>query len=201
MRCDSTTPLGRPVLPLVKNTTCVCALPSGPTASRRRPATPDPQRRTASSCVSGASPTPDASAAWGSSAISSVGLAYSSTSAASSAPRRAFTGMNAAPRRASASKIGMASSDVSPHHATRSPSPMPREATARATWLARASSSPKVRASSASVAARCRGVARAACRTTSPTSRSGAGRCTLTRGSWPPARSRRTARSRSTRWR
>ena len=78
--------------------------------------------------------------------------------------------MKGAPSLANAPKIGIAANPVSPHHATRSPRPTPRAASARATWLVRASSSPKVRSSSPIVAASRRTTA-AACRITFPTSR------------------------------
>ena len=128
-RFESTTPFGRPVLPLVKKTTWVDASlrPSGlpaSTASSRSAAA------NSSAWGTGSGSRPSKSAACDSSAISRCGFAYSSTSTASSAPRRALTGMNAAPRRARALKIGIASSDVSPHHATRSPTPMPSPASA-----------------------------------------------------------------------
>ena len=110
-------------------------------------------------------------ASCASSTTVSRGRAYPITSAASSALSRALTGMNAAPSLASAPKIGIASSPVSPHQATRSPRLTPRAARARATWFDASSSSPKVSSSAPSVAARRPGTTRAPWRITSPTSR------------------------------
>ena len=78
--------------------------------------------------------------------------------------------MNAAPSFAAAPKTGMASSDVSPHHATRSPRPTPAAASVRAMRLDAASSSPKVSSSGPIVAASRVGTTPAACRSTSPIS-------------------------------
>ena len=88
------------------------------------------------------------------------------------APRRtdarAFKGANTAPSFARAPNTGSASSEVSPHHSTRSPRPMPSDAKPFAMRFAAASNSPNVIASSSSVAAIASGAVRAACARISP---------------------------------
>ena len=161
--------MGRPVLPLVKKMTCG-SRSSSPGASTSA-AGAGAAARSSSAWETRSKPRPSIWPACSSSASSSRGRAYPTTVAASSAPRRAFTGANTAPSFASAKKIVSASSEVSPHHATRSPCPTPMPASACPARLARSSSSANVTEPPEScVAATRRGVERAACRSTFPIS-------------------------------
>ena len=158
VRCDNTTPFGRPVLPLVKKMTC------GSRSSRSDASGPSAtpvgisgengtSTRVASSAPASTCDSPHRS---------SRGRAYSATGAISSTDARAFSGANTAPIFASAANTGTASIEVSPHHSTRSPRPTQSPRRPFAMRLARRSSSPNVRASSSSVTAIASGATRAA---------------------------------------
>ncbi len=146
-RWDRTTPFGRPVLPLVKKITwgSVSRRPGSSIgalgSSRRRassttrsgssaysrPAASRPASPTGSNAQAGmpaSSASFPATPARAESTIRSEGRASRATSAASSAPTRAFNGAKTAPSRASATKSGRTSIDVSAQPTTRSPWPI-----------------------------------------------------------------------------
>src|SRR5207247_2558994 len=123
-------------------------------------------RRPSASSVRTGMPRSAAPSAWAASTMTSDGRISLMTSAASDGESSPLTGAKTAPSLASATNTGARSRSVLLHTATRSPGETPR---ARATWLDRPSSAPKVRERSPWTMASRSGTPRAAFRTTSPT--------------------------------
>ena len=129
-RCESTTPLGRPVLPLVKNSTCgSLSRRAGSTTSSSRESVRPSAAPAGDSGRRGAAAS--ASAACAASATSSRARASFARSAASSRPSRALSGANTAPSLASATKAAARRAPCPPRPTTRSPWPTP---SARRAW-------------------------------------------------------------------
>ena len=129
-RCEITAPFGRPVLPLVKNTTCVSVSRSrGSWTSASSSPLPNPANSAKGTPIRAATAAP--SAARSASATIAVGLAAAIITSASSGASSGLIGANTAPSFASAANSGSTSSVVSFHATTRSVCPTPSAASAR----------------------------------------------------------------------
>ncbi len=122
-RCDSTTPFGRPVLPLVKKMTCGSrSSSSAASGGRAAPVGISGENGTSTRAASSAPSLAVRRAAQQQPGVGRIRRRATT----SSSDARAFSGANTAPILASAANTGTASSDVSPHHSTRSPRPTQR---------------------------------------------------------------------------